>query len=248
MSGNTDESLLEKPYTVRDHILQKYKKDRLERRSEGIPAGYYQIPAPVNTQYLGKRALDLAIGSLAFLFFLIAYPFIALGIKLSSNGKVIFKQKRTGLNGHEFTCYKFRTMHNVRKKQIDGEPDITQRGDNRVFLFGSILRKTNLDELPQIINVMKGEMSLIGPRPYPVDECMYWNNTFNDFYYRYMVKPGITGYAQVTGYRGGTLDVNHMRRRLDKDLSYVQKHSLWMDIKVLFMTVKQMVTLNTNAH
>lgn len=248
MSGNADASLLEKPATVRDSILQKYKKDKKIRRSAGIPAGYYQIPSPVNQQFFGKRALDLVLGSLAFVLYVIAFPFIALGIKLSSNGKVIFKQKRTGINGHVFTCYKFRTMHNVTKQRNDGEPDITQKGDNRVFFFGNILRRTNLDELPQIINVMKGEMSLIGPRPYPVDECKYWNNTFNDFYYRYMVKPGVTGYAQVTGYRGGTLDVEHMRKRLDKDLIYIERQSLWMDVKILFLTVKQMVTFNTNAH
>ncbi|MEX2409752.1 MAG: sugar transferase [Candidatus Paceibacterota bacterium] len=248
MSGKTDAGLLEKPATVRDSILEKYKKDKKANRSTGLAIGYYQIPSPVNKQFFGKRALDVILGSFAFVLFLIAYPFIAMGIKFSSKGKVIFKQKRTGINGHTFVCYKFRTMHNVQKQRADGEPDITQKGDNRVFFFGSILRRTNLDELPQIINVIKGEMSLIGPRPYPVDECRYWNNTFDDFYYRYMVKPGVTGYAQVTGYRGGTLDVDHMRKRLDKDLIYIQRQSLWMDIKILFMTVKQMVTLNTNAH
>ncbi len=249
MSGNTDASLLEKAApTVRDNILQKYRNDKEEIRKAGLPAGYHQIPSPVNEQFWGKRALDLTLGSLAFILFLVAFPLIALGIKLSSKGNIIFKQKRTGMNGHVFTCYKFRTMHSVQKKRNDGEPDITQKGDNRIFTFGSILRKTNLDELPQILNVMKGEMSLIGPRPYPVDECRYWNNTFNDFYYRYMVKPGVTGYAQVTGFRGGTLDVDHMRKRLDKDLIYIERQSLWMDIKILFLTVKQMVTFNTNAH
>ncbi len=248
MSGNTDASLLEKPITVRDSILQKYKKDKKAQRSAGVKVGYYQIPSPINKQFFGKRALDLILGSVAFILFAAIYPFIALGIKMSSKGSVIFRQKRTGINGHAFTCYKFRTMYNVARKHKDDEPDITQKGDSRIFAFGSFLRKTNLDELPQIINVMKGEMSLIGPRPYPVDECKYWNNTFDDFYYRYMVKPGVTGFAQVTGFRGGTLDVNHMRKRLDKDLIYIQKQSLWMDIKILFLTVKQMVTFNTNAH
>jgi putative colanic acid biosynthesis UDP-glucose lipid carrier transferase len=234
--------------TVRDNILNNYKKDKKAQRVAGARVGYYQIPSPVNKQFFGKRALDLVLGGIAFIIFMIALPIISLGIKMSSKGKVIFKQERTGINGHVFTCYKFRTMHNVQKKHQKDEPDITQKGDSRVFAFGRLLRKTNLDELPQILNVVKGEMSLIGPRPYPVDECKYWNNTFNDFYYRYMVKPGVTGYAQVTGFRGGTLDVEHMRKRLDKDLIYIQKQSFWMDIKILFLTVKQMVTFKTNAH
>lgn len=251
MSGNTDAGIVgnsTSTSTVRDNILQKYKKDREHRVPARIAKGYSQIPSPLNEQFFGKRALDLLLGVAAFSLFLVLYPFIALGIKMSSRGKVIFKQERTGLNGHTFTCYKFRTMHNAQKQRNDGAPDITKKGDSRVFSFGSILRRTNLDELPQILNVMKGEMSLIGPRPYPVDECRHWNNTFDDFYYRYMVKPGVTGYAQVTGFRGGTLDVDHMRQRLDQDLIYIERQSLWMDIKILFLTVKQMLTFNTNAH
>jgi lipopolysaccharide/colanic/teichoic acid biosynthesis glycosyltransferase len=242
-----EESVIEKPSTVRENILQKYKEEKQtsSKRNEVI---FREIPKPIKKQYLGKRLLDLFLGGIAFIGFLIAAPFIALGIKFSSPGKVIFKQKRTGLNGHVFTCYKFRTMHEVKKDRNEGEPDITIKGDDRIFTFGSFLRRTNLDELPQILNVMKGDMSLIGPRPYPVDECKHWNNTFEDFYYRYMVKPGVTGLAQVTGFRGGTLDVAHMRKRLDRDLIYIQKQSVGMDLKVLFMTVKQMVTFNTNAH
>ena len=242
-----EESVLEKPSTVRENILQKYKEEK-QSRSKKNELKFREIPAPIKKQYAGKRVLDLLLGGMAFIAFLIAAPFIALGIKFSSPGKVIFKQKRTGLNGNVFTCYKFRTMHEVNKDRKADGPDITKKGDDRIFKFGSILRRTNLDELPQILNVMKGEMSLIGPRPYPVDECKHWNNTFEDFYYRYMVKPGVTGFAQVTGYRGGTLDVEHMRQRLDQDLIYIQKQSLGMDLKILYMTVKQMVTFNTNAH
>jgi lipopolysaccharide/colanic/teichoic acid biosynthesis glycosyltransferase len=188
------------------------------------------------------------MGGIGAIIFVLLYPLFALGIKLSSKGPVIFKQKRTGQNGHEFTCYKFRTMHQLNLRRIDGKPVVTKEGDKRIFWFGQLLRKTNLDELPQIINVIKGDMSLVGPRPYPVDECAHWNNTFDDFYYRYAVKPGITGNAQVKGFRGGTLDEEHMRHRLDKDLVYVQKQSLGLDLRIIWHTILQMLKLETNAH
>ncbi|MEX0856901.1 MAG: sugar transferase [Balneolaceae bacterium] len=247
MRRDTEALAIGSSTTVRESILEQVIRRRTTRNYPK-PGNYYSIPAPYNKQYFGKRIFDLFLGVAAFMLFAALYPFIAAGIKLSSRGPVVFKQYRTGLNGHQFICYKFRTMHVVGKRTLNGIPDITKKGDSRIFTFGNFLRRTNLDELPQIINVMKGEMSLIGPRPYPVDECKHWNNTFNDFYYRYMVKPGVTGHAQVTGYRGGTLDVDHMRARLDKDLIYVQRQSLWLDVKIIVMTLLQMVTFKTNAH
>ena len=107
---------------------------------------------------------------------------------------------------------------------------------------------TNLDELPQVLNVLKGDMSLIGPRPYQVEECAHWNNMYNDFYYRYAVKPGISGLAQVRGYRGGTLDEGHMRKRLDYDLVYVEKQCLGLDLKILGLTIFKMIHLDTDGH
>lgn len=198
--------------------------------------------------YTGKKVIDITLSVIGLLGFVLLVPFIALGIKLSSRGPVIYTQQRTGQNGKKFTCYKFRTMHQLNLRRIDGKPVITKKGDKRIFWFGSLLRRTNLDELPQIFNVLKGDMSLVGPRPYPIDECKHWNNTFDDFYYRYAVKPGISGYAQVAGYRGGTLDEEHMRCRLDKDLVYVQKQSLFFDLHVIYRTIKQMLHLETNAH
>lgn len=199
-------------------------------------------------QYKGKRAFDLAIGSVALIFCLILFPFIAIGIKLSSRGPVFFKQKRTGQNGVTFVCYKFRTMKHSSKNSSNGRPDITIEGDERIFPFGRLLRLLNLDELPQIINVLKGDMSLVGPRPYPVEECSYWNSTFDDFFYRYAVKPGITGFSQVKGYRGGTYNVDHMRKRTDYDLIYVQKNTFFMDFYIILKTVTKMINLDTNAH
>lgn len=199
-------------------------------------------------QYRGKRVMDLTVGMFALVFCLILFPFIAIGIKLSSRGPVFFKQKRTGQHGIVFTCYKFRTMKANGIKATNGKPDITLEDDDRIFSFGRFLRLLNLDELPQIINVLKGDMSLVGPRPYPVEECSYWNSTFDDFFYRYAVKPGITGFSQVKGYRGGTYDVEHMRKRTDYDLIYVQKNTFFMDLLIILKTVTKMINLDTNAH
>jgi len=198
--------------------------------------------------YSKKRVLDIMLGSLALIGFIIAYPLIALGIKISSTGPVLFRQPRTGKAGQKFECLKFRTMHVVNKTNDDGTPVVTQKGDSRIFAFGQFLRKTNLDELPQILNVIKGEMSLVGPRPYPVEECAYWNQKFDDHYYRYILKPGITGFAQAQGYRGGTLDEELMRKRLDFDLIYVEKSSFGFDLRIIYKTVKRMIGRDTNGH
>lgn len=230
--------------SVRESIIQEQNTQPVTIRNFSRP----KFETLQEKTYTGKRVIDLTLSFFGFLLFSLLFPFIALGIKLSSKGPVIYTQKRTGQNGRKFTCYKFRTMHQLNLRRIDGKPVVTQKGDKRIFWFGSLLRKANLDELPQILNVLKGDMSLVGPRPYPVDECKHWNNTFDDFYYRYAVKPGISGYAQVTGYRGGTLNEDHMRSRLDKDLVYVQKQSMLFDLEIVYRTVKQMFHLETNAH
>lgn len=222
-------------------VSEKAERDRfttVEQRLGSIPP----------RQYSGKRLLDLGLGSIGMLVFVCMYPFIALGIKLTSRGPVLFKQPRTGYKGEIFYCYKFRTMQTVSRQQKNGKPVVTQQGDIRIFPFGKFLRKANLDEFPQMINVIKGEMSLVGPRPYPVEECGYWDEVFEDHYYRYTVPPGVTGYAQVNGYRGGTLDEESMRERLDYDLIYTEKNKLSMDLNITLKTAVQMVTRKVNGH
>jgi len=233
---------------VRGRIVrhEKIKVKVKEELKESVrPEQFDEI---VSRPYSSKDRVDWLIGMMAFTVYLFLYPAIALGIKLSSRGPVLFKQPRTGKNGRVFHCYKFRTMHLVQHTSKNGKPVVTKKGDNRIFAFGQFLRKMNLDELPQIINVLKGEMSLVGPRPYPVQECAYWNETFDDHYYRYSLKPGITGFAQAKGFRGGTLNDNLMRKRLDYDLIYVEKNNLKMDLKIIWMTVTCMLAFKTNAH
>ncbi|MEX0681391.1 MAG: sugar transferase [Balneolales bacterium] len=186
--------------------------------------------------YSGKRMVDLFFASLGLMVFAILFPIIATGIKLSSPGPVIFRQLRTGLHGRLFYCFKFRTMEMVQKVSTNGKPVITEKEDGRIFEFGRYLRKIYLDELPQIINILQGDMSLVGPRPYPVEECAYWNHEFDDHFYRYTVLPGITGYAQIKGYRGGTHNKDHMRKRLELDLIYTRNNNLILDIKIIFVT------------
>src|SRR5690625_2593742 len=235
--------------TVRERLQQESESitynGTLKKQRNLTPLSYKHLQ---ERQYKGTRLLDLTLGSIALIFCLLLFPFIMIGIKLSSRGSVFFKQSRTGQNGVVFTCYKFRTMRQTSAKKMNGLPDINVEGDERIFPFGNLLRLLNLVEVPQIINVLKGEMSLVGPRPYTVDECAYWNSTFDDFFYRYAVKPGITGFSQVKGYRGGTYSVEHMRKRTDYDLIYVQKNTFLMDLSIIMKTVTKMINLDTNAH
>ncbi|NCQ11896.1 MAG: hypothetical protein GW809_07095 [Bacteroidetes bacterium] len=197
-----------------------------------------------------KRLADVIL-SLVGLFLLgMVFPFIALIIKISSRGPVVFKQDRVGYNGSIFQVYKFRTMHVVQSiHETDGsKPIVTQVGDKRLFAFGTLLRKLNLDELPQLLNVLRGEMSLVGPRPYPVEEASYWTEHIEKFQQRHFVKPGITGLSQVTGYRGGTHDIEHMTERLRRDLRYIERFSITTDLKIVWKTILQMLHLNTGAH
>lgn len=247
MESSTDTQLLHKTNTTTDTGVEELTLVPKESVADKIVTKDQFDEIGIKS-YTGKRLFDLFIGSFALLGFLFLYPLIALGIKLTSKGPVLFKQKRTGIRGEVFYCYKFRTMHLVQKKPKNGQPVVTEQGDRRIFSFGQFLRKTNLDELPQILNVMKGDMSLVGPRPYPVDECIYWNQIFDDHYYRYMTYPGITGYAQAKGYRGGTLQESIMRKRLDYDLIYVEKSEFLFDLSIIYATAYRMFKNKTNGH
>lgn len=219
-----------------------------ETKSEYDKASFLNLKGRLARLSKSKRLVDITLSSIGLVVIALLYPIIALGVKLSSRGPIVFKQDRIGVNGEIFQVYKFRTMHLNDGNQSDDKPTVTQVGDKRLFAFGSLLRKLNLDELPQLLNVLNGEMSLVGPRPYPVEEGLYWSKTLENFDLRYFVKPGITGLAQVTGYRGGTLDEDHMSERLRRDLKYVEMFSPEMDLKIVWKTVLQMLHLNTGAH
>ena len=234
--------------TVREITFQEKKTELLEVRKNHFQKGGVKFHQLSSKDYPTKRIFDIILSFIGLIPLLVLSPIIVIGIKLSSRGPILFKQIRTGQNGRTFMVYKIRTMHTYITDRSNEKPALTQKHDPRVFKFGSFLRKSNLDELPQLLNVLKGEMSLVGPRPYMEDECTFWNQKLDDFYYRYIVKPGITGLAQVNGFRGGTFDEEHMRRRLDWDLIYVEKQSLRLDVKIIFGTIMQMIRRKTNAH
>ena len=203
-------------------------------------------PEPLDNIYnrLQKRVFDIFF---ALLFFLLIgwwlFPLIALFVKLSSPGPVFFVQKRSGEGNEEFWCYKFRSM------KVNAEADTKQAtvGDARITRVGSFLRKSNLDELPQFINVLLGDMSVVGPRPHMLKHTEEYSKIVNNFMVRHFVKPGITGAAQANGYRGDTTDPVMMEKRVQYDLWYLENWSFWLDIKIVFLTVWSMIKGNENA-
>jgi putative colanic acid biosynthesis UDP-glucose lipid carrier transferase len=159
---------------------------------------------------------------------------IALGVKLSSPGPALFAQRRYGAGGREFLMYKFRSM-----TTMDNGDNVAQakRGDARVTRFGAFLRRTSLDELPQLLNVLKGDMSLVGPRPHATAHNEMYRRLIVRYMLRHQVLPGITGNAQVHGWRGETDTLEKMAKRVEYDLAYIENWSLWLDAKCLFLTV-----------
>lgn len=179
-----------------------------------------------------KRAFDIVFSSVVLLCMLPFMPIIALFIKIQSPGPLIFKQERTGLNGDTFTCYKFRSMH------VNKDADTVQatKNDPRKFPFGNFMRKTNLDEFPQFLNVLLGDMSIVGPRPHMVFHTEKYSQLIEKYMVRHFSKPGITGYAQVTGFRGETEELWQMEGRIKKDIWYIENWSIWLDLKIIFLT------------
>jgi undecaprenyl-phosphate galactose phosphotransferase/putative colanic acid biosynthesis UDP-glucose lipid carrier transferase len=191
-----------------------------------------------------KRIFDIAFSIIVIvLIFSWLFPLIALLIKLTSKGPVFFKQLRSGENSKEFYCYKFRTMK--VNKQCD-EMQAT-KDDPRITKIGAFLRKTNLDEMPQFINVFLGSMSVIGPRPHMLKHTESYSEQIDDFMVRHFIKPGITGWAQVNGFRGETKQVEDMENRVKYDIWYIENWNFLLDFKILFLTIYRMTFGDPNA-
>ena len=181
-----------------------------------------------------KRAFDLLAASLVLLFLLPAYGVISALIALDSPGPILFRQQRTGLNGRIFTIYKFRTM-------TVADPGVTvshaTRDDARVTRVGRFLRETSLDEIPQLLNVLRGEMALVGPRPHAVEHDRYYAAVLPNYDRRFAVRPGLTGLAQIQGLRGEVHDIGCMARRVDADVLYAKHWSFMGDMAIMLRTV-----------
>jgi putative colanic acid biosynthesis UDP-glucose lipid carrier transferase len=193
---------------------------------------------------IGKRILDIIISFFVIVFILsFLIPIIGLLIKLESKGPVFFRQSRSAKNNKKFKCLKFRSMY------INTNADSRQASidDERITRIGKFLRRTSLDEFPQFINVLSGQMSLVGPRPHMLKHTKDYSKLLDKFMVRQFVKPGITGWAQVHGLRGETKILSQMEKRVEFDIWYMENWSIWLDIKIIFLTIFKIFDRDDNA-
>ena len=179
-----------------------------------------------------KRSIDLFLSGLVILFSPFWFLPIAIAVKKSSPGPILFRQKRTGYMGRDFDCLKFRTMC-VNK---DSDTKQAERGDARITKVGAFLRRTSLDEFPQFFNVFMGDMSIVGPRPHMLKHTEDYSKLIDKYMVRHFIKPGITGWAQVNGYRGETKTLQQMEKRVEYDVWYLEHWNVFLDIKIILLT------------
>ena len=196
-----------------------------------------KLPYEYDENNLIKRIFDIFF-SLFVLFLLLSWlmPVLWVLIKLESKGPAFFKQEREGIDGLQFTCYKFRSM----KSHVDSERAHTTKNDKRVTKLGAFLRKTSIDELPQFLNVLEGDMSVVGPRPHLKNLSLEYQKAVGNYMERHVVKPGITGLAQVSGYRGEIRKRSDIKNRVRLDIFYIENWSFLLDLKIIIRTVFNM--------
>jgi Undecaprenyl-phosphate glucose phosphotransferase len=194
-------------------------------------------PPLSNFDLMVKRAFDLCLAGMGLLALLPFLLTIAIAIKLDSAGPIFFRQKRHGYNNDIIPVLKFRTMTVTEDGETAGTFTQAKTNDSRVTRVGRLLRRTNIDELPQLLNIVRGEMSIVGPRPHPIALNVMFRERIAPFSRRHNVKPGLTGWAQVNGYRGETDTLEKMQRRVEYDLQYIDNWSFLLDLKILLMTM-----------
>ena len=204
----------------------------------------YENPLQNSVNRAVKRVFDIVLSLVFLIPTALIFPFIWIIIKIQSPGPIFFKQKRTGLDGMEFDCLKFRSMH------VNADADKLQatKDDPRKYPFGNFMRKSNIDELPQFWNVLRGDMSIVGPRPHMLAHTEQYSQLIDKYMVRHFVKPGVTGWAQVTGYRGETKELWQMEGRVKRDIWYMEHWSIWLDIRIIWMTFKTFFVHDKNAY
>lgn len=220
----------------------------LSRNTSGIfgtPAIRVMSSPPSGWCAFAKRVEDIVLGSLVLMAFAPMLLVVALAIRMDSPGPVLFRQRRLGFNNEEFVIYKFRSMRHQPTEE--GQVLQATRSDPRVSRVGAFLRRTSLDELPQLFNVLRGEMSLVGPRPHALAHNVTYQGLIEGYLGRHRMRPGITGWAQVNGFRGETSTVDMMRNRVLYDLDYIENWSFWLDVRILAMSIF-LVVYDRNAY
>ena len=204
----------------------------------------HQSPLQIPLNRVTKRLFDIFVSLGMLLITGLILPFVYIIIKIQSPGPLFFKQLRTGLDGKSFMIYKFRSMH------VNEDADKLQasKDDVRKFPFGKLMRKTNIDELPQAWNVLKGEMSIVGPRPHMIAHTEMYSKVIDKYMVRHFVKPGMTGWAQATGFRGETKELWQMEERVRRDIWYIEHWSIWLDLRIVWLTIKNMIKHDKNAY
>ncbi|MDI5985653.1 undecaprenyl-phosphate glucose phosphotransferase [Halomonas sp. M4R5S39] len=225
--------------TVEVRFIPEFGEIQLLNHQISEVAGRFAIDLSVTpmveTARFVKRVEDIVLGSLFLLISLPVCLMIAVILKCQSPGPVLFKQYRMGINGKQFKVYKFRSME--VHEEASGQVTQARRGDPRVTRFGAFLRRTSLDELPQFYNVLQGRMSVVGPRPHALVHNEQYKELVESYMKRHKVKPGMTGWAQVNGFRGETDTLDKMERRVEHDLWYIDNWSLWLDLRIIFLTI-----------
>lgn len=255
LPGTNDEKILRmlnfaEKQMIRFYIVpefyRKVKKSMVMEFLESVPLlTIRREPLQIFYNRALKRSFDLVFSSVVLCtIFPILYVLIGFLIKRSSPGPIFFKQKRTGLYGHDFECYKFRTM------RVNDQADTMQavKDDPRKTKIGDFLRRTNLDEFPQFINVFKGDMSVVGPRPHMLKHTEQYSALIDKYMVRHLVKPGVTGWAQVTGYRGETKTLEQMEGRVKRDVWYIENWTFFLDLKIIVVTLVNMFRGDKNAY
>lgn len=212
--------------------IPAFSDQRVQTQLFGLPAARLSSRPLDGWGYVIKLLEDRTLAAIALVLALPLMATIALAVKVTSPGPVLFRQRRYGFNNNEIEILKFRSMH-----VHDGPLEQAKRDDPRTTMIGRILRRTSMDELPQLFNVLKGDMSLVGPRPHAVAHNELYARSINQYLCRHRVKPGITGWAQVNGWRGETDTIEKMEARVAHDLHYIDHWSLFLDFKIMIMTV-----------